>query len=64
MKLSIQLTEAQERRLNEIASRLNVPAQSLAKAALRDLIERPDPEFDQVATRLIEKNKELYERLR
>jgi len=64
MKLSIQLTEAQEQRLNEIASRLNVPAQSLAKAALRDLIERPDSDFDQVATRLIEKNRELYERLR
>lgn len=64
MSLSIQLTEAEEQRLKAIASRLNIPARSLAKAALRDLIERPDSDFDRVATRLIEKNRELYERLR
>lgn len=64
MKLAIQLSEAQERRLAEIAARLNIPAESLAEAAVRELVDRPEGEFDQVARRLLEKNRELYERLR
>lgn len=64
MKLAIQLSEAQERRLAEIAARLNIPAESLAEAAVRELVDQSDGEFDDVAKRLLEKNRELYERLR
>jgi predicted transcriptional regulator len=64
MRLAIELSETQERRLAEIAGRLNVPPQKLAEAAIRDLVSQPESDFDQVASRLIEKNRELYERLR
>jgi len=64
MKLAIELSEAQERRLAEIAGRLNIPPQKLAEAAIRELVSVPEADFDQVASRLIRKNRELYERLR
>ena len=64
MKLAIELSEAQERRLAEIAARLGVPAESLAEAAVRELVDQSSAEFDEVADRLMAKNRELYERLR
>jgi len=64
MKLAIELSEAQEKRLTEIAARLNVPVESLAQAAVRELVDQSEGEFDQVATRLLARNRELYERLR
>jgi predicted transcriptional regulator len=64
MRLAIELSEAQERRLSEIAGRLNVPAQTLAEAAIRELVSQPESDFEQVASRLLKKNRELYERLR
>ena len=64
MKLAIELSEAQERRLAEIAARLGVPAESLAEAAVRELVDQSSAEFDEVAQRLLAKNGELYERLR
>jgi len=64
MKLAIELSEAQERRLAEIAALLGIPAESLAEAAVRELVGRSSPEFDEVADRLMAKNRELYERLR
>jgi predicted transcriptional regulator len=64
MKLAIELSEAQERRLAEIAARLGVPAESLAEAAVRELVDQSSAEFDGVADRLLAKNRELYERLR
>ena len=64
MKLAIELSEAQEQRLAEIAARLGVPAESLAEAAVRELVDQSSAEFDQVADRLLTKNRKLYERLR
>jgi predicted transcriptional regulator len=64
MRLAIELSEAQERRLSEIAGRLNVPPQKLAEAAIRELVSQPESDFEQVASRLLRKNRELYERLR
>ena len=64
MKLAIRLSEAQEQRLAEIAARLNVPAEALAEAAVRELVAQGDGEFDGVADRILKKNRELYERLR
>ncbi len=63
MKLAIQLTESQEQRLREIAARLNVSAEVLAEAAVRELVAQPGDDFEHVAARLLKKNRELYERL-
>lgn len=63
MQPAIELSEAQARQLAEIARRLNVPAESLAEAAVRELVAQPKEDFDRVASRILEKNRELYERL-
>lgn len=64
MKISLEVTGAQAQQLTEAANRLNVPPAELAAAAVRDLITQPDPEFERAARRVLEKNRELYERLR
>jgi predicted transcriptional regulator len=63
MTLSIQLPDDAERRLREAANRLNVPVSELAAAAVRDFVTGPSEEFEQVAQRVLEKNRELYRRL-
>jgi hypothetical protein len=64
MKLAIELSEEQERRLADVARRLNIAPQTLAEAAVRELVSQPESDFEQIATRLLDKNRELYERLR
>jgi len=64
MKLAIQLSDAQEKRLAEIAARLNVPARVPSGGGRSGVGEPIGGNFDQVATRLLEKNREPYERLR
>lgn len=64
MRLAIELSKEQEARLSEIATRLNVPIERLAQAAVRELLAEPEAEFERIATRVLEKNQELYERLR
>jgi hypothetical protein len=64
MKISLEVTGAQAQQLIEAANRLNVPPADLAAAAVRDLVTLPDPEFERAARRVLEKNRELYERLR
>jgi predicted transcriptional regulator len=64
MKLAIELSKEQEARLSQIATRLNVPIERLAQAAVRELLAEPEAEFERIAARVLEKNQELYERLR
>lgn len=63
MRISLEVSAAQESQLVELASRLNVTAEALAAAALRDLLERRDAEFESAAKHVMEKNAELYRRL-
>jgi predicted transcriptional regulator len=63
MNLSIHLTDDAERRLLDEAQRLNVSADELATAAVRDFIARSDADFESAARRVLEKNRELYRRL-
>jgi hypothetical protein len=63
MRLSVELTGAQEAQLAAIARRLNVPAEALAAAALRDLLERREADFEVAVERVLAKNEELYRRL-
>ena len=63
MRLSVELTGALEAQLAAVAARLNVSAEALAAAALRDLLAVPEPEFQEAAARVLEKNRELYRRL-
>ena len=63
MRLSVELTAALEAQLAVVAARLNVSAEELAAAALRDLLTAPEPDFQEAAARVLEKNRELYRRL-
>ena len=63
MTISLHLPDDAERRLSEIAQRLNVPVHDLAAAAVRDLLMQPAPDFEAAAVRVLKKNHELYRRL-
>jgi hypothetical protein len=63
MKIAINLNPAQSEQLQLIASSLGVPAEELAQAAIADLIDANAADFEAVASRVIEKNRELYKRL-
>ena len=63
MTFSVELPREAEQRLIAAAQRLNVPVSDLAAAAVRDLLAAPAEEFDAVARRVLEKNRELYRRL-
>jgi DNA-binding NtrC family response regulator len=61
--LNIELDEQQAQRLQDAAQRLNVPVSELAKAAINDLLAKSEGDFDRAASRVLEKNTELYKRL-
>lgn len=63
MTLKLELDERQAQRLQEAASKLNVSASDLAKAAINDLLAKPESEFERAADRVLKKNAELYKRL-
>ena len=63
VKVSVEVTAAEEQKLAEEARRLNVSAEELAAAAVHDLLGQRDADFERAATRVLEKNRELYRRL-
>ena len=63
MKLALELSDEQANRLREGADRLGIEPEQLALAAVMDLIASEGPDFDSAATRVLEKNRELYRRL-
>jgi hypothetical protein len=63
MTLNVELDEQQIERLRAIAHRLNVSVNDLARAAINDLLAKPDSDFEHAAARVLQKNSELYRRL-
>lgn len=63
MRLSVELTPALEAQLAAVAARLNISVEDLAAAALRDLLTQREADFQAAASRVLEKNRELYRRL-
>jgi len=63
MTLNVELDEQQAQRLQEAARRLNVSVNDLAKAAINDLLTKPDTDFERAATCMHKKNAQLYKRL-
>jgi len=63
MKVSVELSPSDTERLQEEASRLGVSPERLAHAAISDLLSRERDDFEKAATRVLEKNRELYRRL-
>ena len=63
MKLSIELTEAENEKLRAEAVRLGVEPEALARAALADLLNNEEDDFREAAEHVLRKNEELYRRL-
>jgi len=63
MKIAIELNATQSEQLEAFAASLGVPAEQLAQAAVTDLIDASAADFDDAASRVLEKNRELYRRL-
>ena len=63
MKLTIDLSPAQAERLRQVADRLGLAPEELARAALADLLATRDDDFEAAAKRVLQKNEELYRRL-
>jgi hypothetical protein len=63
MKIAIDLTATQTERLKAIAADLGVDAEELAQAAVADLVSADAEDFESAASRVLEKNRELYRRL-
>ncbi|MEQ8786123.1 MAG: hypothetical protein RIC55_07480 [Pirellulaceae bacterium] len=63
MSLNIEIDDQQAQRLQDIARKLNVSVGDLAKAAINDLLAKPESDFERAASRVLKKNAELYRRL-
>jgi uncharacterized protein YdbL (DUF1318 family) len=63
MKIAIELNPAQSERLQTIAASLGVNAEELAQAAVTDLVSASAADFESAASRVLQKNRELYQRL-
>ncbi len=50
-------------KLEEIAARLKITAEELARIGIEDLLAHPDNEFQQAADYVLKKNADLYRRL-
>lgn len=61
--ITVSLTEDQMRGLQEIAARLKVTPEELARVGIEDLLAFPDDAFQQAADYVLRKNAELYRRL-
>ncbi len=61
--ITITLPEDRLAKLREIAARLNVTPEDLARVSIEELLTRPDEAFKQAAEYVLKKNSELYRRL-
>ena len=61
--ITIPLSEDRLAKLREIAGRLNITPEDLARVGIEELLTRPDEAFKQAAKYVLEKNSELYRRL-
>ncbi len=61
--ITITLPEDRLAKLREIAARLNVTPEDLARVGIEELLTRPDEAFKRAAEYVLQKNSDLYRRL-
>ena len=61
--LTISLSDEEMRRLEELSKRESLTVEQMVKLGIHDFIGQPDDSFRAAATRVLEKNAELYRRL-
>lgn len=63
MKIAIELNSLQTEQLQATAAALGVAVEELAQAAVVDLVNPGSDDFEAAASRVLQKNRELYRRL-
>ena len=63
MQFTIELTEVEEKKLEEAANRYGIKSQDLMRIRVLDVFSAPDADFQTAAEYVVKKNKELYKRL-
>lgn len=63
ISITVDLTEEQATRLRDIASRLGVTVEEIARASIVDTLAQPEEDFEKAADNVLKKNAELYRRL-
>jgi antitoxin FitA len=61
--ITISLREEKLLQLQEVASRLGVSVEVLARLSLEELLAEPDEQFETAAAYVLKKNQDLYRRL-
>lgn len=61
--ITINLPEEHLSRLREVAARLGVAPEDLARMSIEELLARPEETFERAADYALRKNAELYRRL-
>jgi predicted transcriptional regulator len=61
--ITITLPDDRLAKLREIAARLKVTPEDLARVSIEDLLTRPDETFKQAVEYVLQKNSNLYRRL-
>ncbi|MDB9540951.1 DNA-binding protein [Anabaenopsis arnoldii] len=61
--ITINISEEQLQKLQELAQQLNISTEQLLSASLEDLLNRRQGEFTQAANYVTQKNAQLYQRL-
>lgn len=61
--ITIQISDEDLEKLEEMAARYGVEAEAQARAGVTALLERPDDAFQRALDHVLEKNAELYRRL-
>ena len=63
MTITVELDDEKSLLLEKAARQLNVDPRELALAAIADLVSRQSTDFEQASKRVLEKNRDLYDRL-
>jgi predicted transcriptional regulator len=61
--ITINLQDEQVARLQEIATRLGISVEDLARVSIEELLAAPNERFEQTANYVLKKNEDLYRRL-
>lgn len=61
--ITISLSDDRLRKLQEMATQFNVAPEELARAGIEEFLARPEEELNRALDYVLNKNRELYQRL-
>ena len=62
-RITVEIEDSKAALLTEKAKRFGLLPDQFVTASIEDLIAQPEPDFEEAMSRVLSKNKELYERL-